>query len=258
MKNDISSWERAEVKRSIADAKRDRGDLRADPQNIARYMQPPANTPFPLEYAFHLLGDVRNKSVLEYGCGDGRNTILLAHRGAVVIGIDISPELTDLARQRMEMNGVSADLRVVSAYETGLPDASVDVVFAIAIFHHLDLELARKEMLRVLRPGGALILQEPLRDSKLVWALRRMVPYRNPYVSPFERPLTTPELVALVKGLNRTNYRRFALPFIGVFKWARTSVMRWAAQMDGQILKLYPWLQRYAGIAVMRLEKPRG
>jgi SAM-dependent methyltransferase len=159
VKISISSWEEAEVERSLADAKRHRGDLRASPQNIARYMQPPADTPFPLEYAFHLLGDVRGKSVLEYGCGDGKNTILLAYREAGAIGIDISPQLIDIARQRMQVNGMRADLRVASAYETGLPDASVDVVFAIAILHHLELGLARKEILRVLRPGGVLILQ---------------------------------------------------------------------------------------------------
>ena len=221
-------------------------------------MQPPADTPFPLEYAFHLLGDVRGKSVLEYGCGDGRNTILLAYRGGGVIGIDISPELIDLARRRMQVNGMCADLRVASAYETGLPEAIVDVVFAIAILHHLELELARKEILRVLRPGGVLILQEPLRDSQLVRTLRKMVPYRNPYVSPFERPLTTPELVALAQGMTRTNYRRFALPFISVLKWAPAPVMFWAARMDGQILKVCPWLERYAGVVVMRLVRSCG
>jgi SAM-dependent methyltransferase len=254
VKISISSWEEAEVERSLADAKRHRGDLRASPQNIARYMQPPADTPFPLEYAFHLLGDVRGKSVLEYGCGDGKNTILLAYREAGAIGIDISPQLIDIARQRMQVNGMRADLRVASAYETGLPDASVDVVFAIAILHHLELGLARKEILRVVRPGGVLILQEPLRDSPLVWALRKMVPYRNPCVSPFERPLTTPELVAFAQGMTRTNYRRFALPYISVLKWAPASVMYWAARMDGQILNVCPWLHRYAGVVVMRLE----
>jgi SAM-dependent methyltransferase len=258
MKICISSWEEAEVARSLADAKRHSGDLRANPQNVARYMQPPADTPFPLEYAFHLLGDVRGKSVLEYGCGNGRNTILLAYRGARVVGIDISPHLIDIARQRMRVNGMCADLRIASAYETGLPDASVDVVFAIAILHHLELGLARKEILRVLRPGGVLILQEPLRDSPLVWALRKMVPYRNPYVSPFERTLTTPDLASLARGMTKTNYRRFALPFINVLKWAPASFVHWAARMDGHILKVCPWLQHYAGVAVMRLEASFG
>jgi ubiquinone/menaquinone biosynthesis C-methylase UbiE len=221
-------------------------------------MLPPPDTFYFLEYAFYLLGDVRGKSVLEYGCGDGTNTILLAHRGADVKGIDISSELIEIARRRMQVNRMRADLHIASAYETGLPNQSVDVVFAIAIFHHPDLELARNEVMRVLRPGGVLILQEPLCDSQLICVLRKMVPYRNPCVSPFERMLTSQALELLSQGFTRTHDRRFALPFIGLLKWAPVPMRSWAARVDSGMLKLCPWLEHFAGVAVMRLEKPSG
>ena len=47
-----------------------------------------------------LFGDVRGKTVLDYGCGAGENTVLAASRGAKVIGVDISPELIELARKK--------------------------------------------------------------------------------------------------------------------------------------------------------------
>ena len=40
---------------------------------VLRYLDPPANTAFSLEYAFHLLGDVQDKHVLALGCGTGEN-----------------------------------------------------------------------------------------------------------------------------------------------------------------------------------------
>ena len=45
-----------------------------------------------------------------------------------------------------------------------MPDASVDVVFGIAILHHLDLPQAAREVWRILKPGGRAIFQEPVRN----------------------------------------------------------------------------------------------
>ena len=59
---------------------------------VQRYLNPPADTVFPLEYAFHLLGDIEAKQVLDLGCGTGEEIVTLARRGAHVIGIDISPD----------------------------------------------------------------------------------------------------------------------------------------------------------------------
>ena len=94
---DLKERDRIEVERSAAEATK----TVLSPVEVDRYLDPVANTPYPLEYAFFLLGDVRGKTVLDLGCGTGENVILLVKRGAVVIGMDISPGLIDLARQRV-------------------------------------------------------------------------------------------------------------------------------------------------------------
>ena len=98
----LQQWERAERERSAHEALQ---TLPTDPlevpKNVARYHNPPADTIYPLEYACHLLGDVKGKTILEYGCGDGVNTVLLANRGAKVISLDLSAELVDIARRRL-------------------------------------------------------------------------------------------------------------------------------------------------------------
>jgi 2-polyprenyl-6-hydroxyphenyl methylase/3-demethylubiquinone-9 3-methyltransferase len=142
---------------------------------VHRYLDPPKDTPFPLEYAFYLLGDIRGKTVFDMGCGSGETIIPLVHRGAQVNGIDISPELIALAQRRLKAADLSANVRVGSAYETGMPDGSVDVVFCIELIHHLDIATVRDEMKRILRPGGYLVLKEPIRFSKGYDLLRSLL-----------------------------------------------------------------------------------
>src|SRR5215475_722349 len=173
MRAPIERWERAETERSAREASQSYSeDALATPKNVARYLDPPSDTVHPLEYVFNLLGDVKGKTVLEYGCGDGVNTVLLANRGAKVISLDLSPELIDVARQRLKAHDITSgvDLMVGSAHNVPLPDESVDVVFGIAILHHLDLQLSAKEVRRLLKKNGFAIFQEPVRNS---WLLRQ-------------------------------------------------------------------------------------
>ena len=248
--------ENAEIERSALDAAKRHESLVNDPRNVARYLNPPRDTAFPLEYAFHLLGNARGKTVLDYGCGAGENAVLLAARGAAVIGVDISPDLIELARKRAALNGATVELLVGSAYETGLPDASVDIVFAQAILHHLDLGAARSEVRRVLKPGGVLIVQEPVRDSRVIRFLRPLVPYSPHENSPFERPLTRAEIDTFCEGLQCESIRRFRLPFVAVAKVLSARLGLSAFVLDRWMLRSFPFLESYATIEVRKLSKP--
>lgn len=197
MKSDrLSERDRAEVLRSAAEAAK----VELAPVHVDRYLDPPATTPYGLEYAFHLLGEIQGKTVLDLGCGSGENLIPLCKRGARVVGIDISPDLIELARRRAEnygIHGESLTLSVGSAYETGLQDESVDVVFSIALLHHLDLPRARHEIYRVLRPGGRLILREPIRFSRAMNSLREWLGAPDADISEFEHPMTRDEVAVV-------------------------------------------------------------
>src|SRR6201984_3588667 len=105
----LSERNRAEIERSASEARR--GVVRPlDRAQVERYLNPPADTPYGLEYAFHLLGDVRGKTVLNLGCGTGENVIPLIERGAHVIGMDISPDLIAIAEKYVHDANLEASL----------------------------------------------------------------------------------------------------------------------------------------------------
>jgi SAM-dependent methyltransferase len=256
----IRDWERAEVERSQSEASAIPLDrIRPDDANLRRYLDPPAATPHPLEYAFHRLGDLQGKTVLDFGCGDGENLPPLVRRGARVIALELSDALIAVARKRLDLHGMSGRVRFIqgSAHDVPLPDNSVDVVLGIAILHHLDLSRAAREVLRVLRPGGRAVFQEPVRDSRLMWALRRMVPVQQKDVSPYERPLTDAELRQFASGFGAFRAKAFWLPFVSlafVVPPLHPHVQR-LSRIDRAILNRAPFLERYAGIRVFDVMK---
>jgi SAM-dependent methyltransferase len=196
---------------------------------------------------------------VDFGCGSGENTILLVHRQAQVIGIDISPDLIALAKRRLALNGLpnAAQFHVGSAYHLPVESNSVDVVFGIAILHHLDLEQAATEVHRVLKPGGRGIFQEPVRNSPVLRAIRGCIPYKAPDVSPFERPLRSAELASFASHFSSSFERAFSLPFVNVVQvvpMLRRFVPS-AYQYDKRVLGAVPKLERYAGVRVMQVTK---
>jgi SAM-dependent methyltransferase len=254
-----AAWEHAEVARSSVEASRTPAErLRVSARTRQRYLSPPEETAYPLEYAYWLLGDVRAKAVLDLGCGSGSNTVLLADRGACVTGLDLSPDLVELARQRIAGNHVAGNVSfmVGSAHAIDLPDASMDVVFGMAILHHVDLQQTAAEVWRVLRPGGRAIFQEPVRNSRLIRAVRRLIPYQQPDVSPYERPLLDAEIAGFAKPFRAFRARAFVLPHValvqvlpGAAKWIPA-----AYRLDRALLHMKA-RSHFAGVRVFEVTK---
>jgi len=221
-------------------------------------LNPPADTPYALEYAFHLLGDVRGKTVLDLGCGTGENIIPLLERGARVIGMDISPDLIAIAQKRVNdfhrETHLTAAITVGDAYETGLPDESVDAIFCVALIHHLDIKLVRDEMWRVLRKGGVIILSEPIRFSKAYAWVRSLLPERE-NISEFEHPLTREELAIMTQPFRVQGTRYFRLPFLPLVSRVLPSKSDAAWRTSNWILQHWAAAERYATVVATKLQK---
>ena len=250
MDEQLEERDRAEVLRSADEARE--VVVAVDPLQVERYLNPPSDTAYSLEYAFYLLGDVRGKTVLDFGCGSGENLLPLVKRGARVIGLDISPDLIALARQRLDKAGLDATVTVGTAYETGLPDESVDVIFSIALIHHLDIPSLLREMRRILKKTGRVIIQEPIRFSKGYERLRRMLPAQED-ISEYEHPLTREEFTAVCEPFKSGGLRYFRLPLIPLFQRISPQKLLW--KFDRWIIRRVPTTNRYATVVVLQLQR---
>ena len=256
--NGLLIWEQAEIKRSSTEASRIAAGIRPTSEGVRRrYAAPPADTPYPLEYAYYLLGDVRGQHVLDFGCGTGADSTLIAARGAQVTSMDLSPDLLELATRRVELDGYGGAVTTLcgSAHEIPLPDASVDVVFGNAILHHVDLAVAAREIHRVLKPGGRAIFKEPMRNSRVVAFLRRLIPYQAADVSPFERPLRGDEVASFAARFSHWHHRSFRLPFVPLLALVSTRLERRAHAWDLALLRRFPALAYLATVMVFEVRK---
>src|SRR5438093_10266803 len=105
-----------------------------------------------------LLGDVAGRRILDLGCGDGGYARELARRGAVVVGVDGSTRLIDIARERsagLNITYFCANASAISEIES----ASLDVIVAaMSLMDVEDYAGAMREAFRVLRSGGELLM----------------------------------------------------------------------------------------------------
>lgn len=107
------------------------------------------------EVELHVLGEVADKDILEFGCGAARWSIALAQHGARPVGLDISSRQLQHAQRLMSEIGVSFPLIEASAERVPLPDASFDIVFCDwGAMTFCDPYHTVPEAARLLRTGG--------------------------------------------------------------------------------------------------------
>jgi SAM-dependent methyltransferase len=115
---------------------------------------------FTTQVAGHLVryaGVRAGERVLDVGTGTGVVAVTAALRGAKVAGLDLTPELLEQARANAGVAGLDVEWREGDAEALPFGDASFDVV--LSQFGHMFAprpEVAAREMLRVLKPGGRL------------------------------------------------------------------------------------------------------
>ena len=115
---------------------------------------------FELPMFQHLGLDVKNKDILEIGCGNGYGGHLLNQLGPKsYVGLDVMEEQVEIAQR----NYPQYKFIVQDAADLGqFADASRDVVIIFGVLHHIpEWRKVLDEIRRVLKPNGSLFLEEP-------------------------------------------------------------------------------------------------
>ncbi|BCB82745.1 SAM-dependent methyltransferase [Phytohabitans suffuscus] len=122
--------------------------------------------------------------VLDVGCGVGRPAMrLAATTGASVLGITVSAEQVEIATEQARVEGLSGRVSFQFADGMNTPFAadSFDAVLAFESINHMDRATALREMRRVVKPGGRIVLTDvtppkgtpPPDDTNMVSSLVR-------------------------------------------------------------------------------------
>ncbi|NQT25825.1 class I SAM-dependent methyltransferase [candidate division KSB1 bacterium] len=112
----------------------------------------------------YALSYCKGRYVLDAACGFGYGSSILAQSAAQVTGIDLSDERIQYAQ--LNYQSESTTFEIMDVTETEFPDNHFDCVVSIETFEHLPEELAHpflREMKRILKPDGVLILSTPNR-----------------------------------------------------------------------------------------------
>ena len=148
---------------------------------------------------FHrYLHHIDNKTILDYGCGNGQESIKYLERGAIVFGIDISEAYINNCVQEAKTKGFDSqnfNFAVMDAHKLEFSDNTFDFVAGNGILHHLEPSVAMSEIHRVLKPGGRVLLQEPLDGHPLLKLFRLLTPSARTID---EKPFTSKGLKEIV------------------------------------------------------------
>jgi ubiquinone/menaquinone biosynthesis C-methylase UbiE len=111
--------------------------------------------------------DFKEKQVLEIGLGQGADSEQLIKRGAIWSGLDLTPESVARVQTRLSLRRLPhQSVKQGSVLRLPYDDQSFDVVFSHGVLHHVpDIQAAQREIHRVLKPGGQLIVMLYARRS---------------------------------------------------------------------------------------------
>lgn len=152
--------------------------------------------------------DVKDRTVLDVGCGMGRFSDVVSRWGARVVGLDLSDAVYAAGRNLADRDNVT--ILQADVFDLPLRDASFDIAFSIGVLHHTpDTRRAFMQIPRVVKPGGMLA----------IWVYSRQLRYIH-FGSELLRPLTSrmdpQKLLRVIERVMPALHRVHTTPLIGL------------------------------------------
>tara|TARA_B100001989_G_scaffold35308_1_gene20944 strand:- start:594 stop:1340 length:747 start_codon:yes stop_codon:yes gene_type:complete len=131
-----------------------------------------------VDFDQEIQNDCKDKNILDYGCGIGLNTEkYLKYLPKKITGIDISKISLQKARERVKLyENQKVEFKQDNCENLSLENESFELVYGTGVLHHLKLDLAIKEIARVLKKDGKIIFVEPLGTNPIINLYRWMTP----------------------------------------------------------------------------------
>jgi ubiquinone/menaquinone biosynthesis C-methylase UbiE len=204
----------------------------------------------------------RSATVLDYCCGNGEDSLYLARHGAArVVGIDISDISIQNCRERAAASHVEdrVTFETMDAEALTFADDTFDLIAEYGVLHHLDLDRAMPELVRVLKPGGQMIGTETLGHNPLIrWYRKRTPGLRTAWET--EHILKRANFERMKRYFDNVELHFFHLATLAAVPFRRTPLFRPMLAMlrgvDAVLLNI-PGLRWEAWQVVFRLTGPK-
>ena len=176
------------------------------------------------DFMFEVVGfdQWKGKKILEVGCGLGTDLLQFAKGGAEVYAVDLTEKATELARKRLDLYGLDGSVSISDSENLPFQTDSFDLVYSWGVIHHTpNTEAAAREIMRVCKPGGHVLVMLYHRRSILafqawlIYGLLRGQPFQSAsriiaqrVESPGTKVYTPKEGRELFRGLRSIRIRR--------------------------------------------------
>ncbi|HCL55409.1 MAG TPA: hypothetical protein DHW82_00135 [Spirochaetia bacterium] len=171
--------------------------------------------PFPFDECGSLLSEIGAvisllppppARLLDLGCGSGWTSVFFAKRGYEVMGVDIAPDMIQLAEQNKERNRLENLSFIISDYESLNFDNEFDVVVFFDSLHHAEDEtLALEKAFKSLKKGGFCIAAEPGRGHEKKSTVVDVV---NKY-GVTEKSMPPKKIIKIGKKIGFTRFKKY-------------------------------------------------
>jgi len=205
--------------------------------------------------AFNQLGDLPGRKLLDFGCGHGMAAVVLARKGAQVTAFDISAGYLGEAQRRALANQVDVDFLQANGERLPFADNCFERVWGNAVLHHLDLEIAARELLRVLRPGGVAVFCEPWGENPLLSWARKRLSYPGKHRTADETPLRRDHLRILGSIFPHVAWQGFQLLAMTQRLFGPGKLSAGLSWCDKELFARIPALERYCRYILITLRR---
>jgi ubiquinone/menaquinone biosynthesis C-methylase UbiE len=210
-----------------------------------------------MDIVLRLSGLPKGARIADLGCGSGVFSNVLRQRGYECTGVDLSPALIRIAKQKYPgIEFIEGDVE-----QLPFADASFDGVLLAGILHHFsDRSAFVAEVKRILKPGGKFVAFDPNRMNPAMYLYRdRSSPlYSSVGVTENERPVLADEIAAIFRSAGFKVGTEFQSGM--KYRYIASGALRWLLPaynfIDG-ILFAPDFMKRFRSFVFTFGEKPK-